>query len=188
MGVHAMCLCHASFLLALNDARLLLQTPMNFDEQTGDELENFFELYFASCAQQITGDSNVPLFQVRQSEDVVQHFIDFYSKILDESKSSISNGTSDASIAVESIEHIDDNPFTDAFTALQLQVLELCRLLWGPVKKPSNVHLINPDYFDAQNRRKMLSHWLYQAILSQPREEVRILITIVNPQFSLIFS
>ena len=59
---------------------------MNFDEQTGDELENFFDLYFSSCAQEISGDSNVPLFQVRQTEDVVQHFIDFYANILDDSK------------------------------------------------------------------------------------------------------
>ena len=78
------------------------------------------------------------------------------------------------------LEHIDDNPFSDTFTAFQLQVLELCRLLWGPVKKPSNVHLINPDYFDAQSRRKMLSHWLYQAILSEPREEVGSLIALID--------
>jgi hypothetical protein len=59
---------------------------MHFDEQITDELENFFEIYFSSCVQQIDGTSNIPYFQIRQDANVVQQFIDFYTKILDESK------------------------------------------------------------------------------------------------------
>jgi len=59
---------------------------MHFNEQTVDELEIFFEIYFSSCVQQIDRTTNIPYFQVRQDANVVQQFIDFYTKILDESK------------------------------------------------------------------------------------------------------
>jgi len=71
---------------ALNETRILLQIPMNFNEQIIDELEKFLEIYFSSCVQQIDGISNIPYFQVRQDPNVVQQFIEFYTKILDESK------------------------------------------------------------------------------------------------------
>jgi hypothetical protein len=70
----------------LNEARVLLQTPMNFPEQTADELENFFNVYFSSCIQQSDGQLDIPYIQVRQDPNVVQRFIEFYTKILDESK------------------------------------------------------------------------------------------------------
>jgi hypothetical protein len=59
---------------------------MNFNEQITDELEQFLETYFSSCVQQIDRTSNIPYFQVRQDANVVQQFIEFYTKILDESK------------------------------------------------------------------------------------------------------
>lgn len=59
---------------------------MNFNEQITDELEQFLETYFSSCVQQIDATSNIPYFQVRQDANVVQQFIEFYTKILDESK------------------------------------------------------------------------------------------------------
>jgi hypothetical protein len=60
---------------------------MNFNEQQiSDELENFLEIYFSSCVQQIDETSNIPYFQVQQDPIVVQQFIEFYTKILDESK------------------------------------------------------------------------------------------------------
>ena len=43
-------------------------------------------MYFSSCVQQIDRTSNIPYFQVRQDENIVQQFIEFYTKILDESK------------------------------------------------------------------------------------------------------
>ena len=45
---------------------------MNFNEHITDELENFFEIYFSSCVQQIDGQSDIPYFQVRQDPNVVQ--------------------------------------------------------------------------------------------------------------------
>lgn len=59
---------------------------MRFGGEVTDELANFFELYYGSCAQVIDTNSDVPHFQVRQNEEVVQRLIEFYSKILDESK------------------------------------------------------------------------------------------------------
>ena len=73
-------------LLALNEGRILLQNPMRFNGETIDELPNFFELYYASCAQVNETNSDVPHFQVRQNEEVVQRLIEFYTKIRDESK------------------------------------------------------------------------------------------------------
>lgn len=73
------------------------------------------------------------------------------------------------SFSVTFIENIDEN---NSLTTYSLQVLELCRLLWGPVAKPANVQLLNPAYFDEQRRRQMLSHWLDQCILSQPQPQV----------------
>jgi len=72
--------------LALNEARILLQTPVNFNEQTIDELGNFLESYFSSCIQQTEGTTDIPHFKVRQDPDVVQRFIKFYTEILEESK------------------------------------------------------------------------------------------------------
>jgi hypothetical protein len=60
---------------------------MNFNEQIHDELEHFFEIYFSSCIQQIQETTNLPYFHVRQDANVVQQFIELYTKILDESKS-----------------------------------------------------------------------------------------------------
>jgi len=59
---------------------------MNFNEHVHDELEHFLETYFSSCVQQNQGTTNLPYFQVRQDPNVVQQFIEFYTKILDESK------------------------------------------------------------------------------------------------------
>lgn len=70
---------------AFNEKRILLQTPMNLNEQTED-LHEFFELYFSSCVQQIEENSDMPHFRVREDPNVVQQFIGFYTKILDESK------------------------------------------------------------------------------------------------------
>ena len=59
---------------------------MKFHEQTTDELENFFEIYFPSCLQRIEGGLDMPFFQVRHDADVIDRFIEFYTKILEESK------------------------------------------------------------------------------------------------------
>ena len=64
---------------------------MNFDLQSTDELEQFLELYFSSCIQQTQGASNIPHFQVRQDDNVVQQFLEFYTKIIDESKHNAQN-------------------------------------------------------------------------------------------------
>ncbi|CAF0854956.1 unnamed protein product [Rotaria sp. Silwood1] len=136
----------------LNETRILLQTPMNFNQQTMDELENFLEIYFSSCVQQIEGNSDVPYFQVRQDPDVVQRFIDFYTKVLDE-------------------KNMDDNNSFQSLADYSLQVFELCRLLWGPIETPTNIQIINQAYFDEQKRRHMLSNWLHQCILSQPQQQ-----------------
>lgn len=77
---------HPFLLSALNEHRILLQTPLQFAEQNANELEDFFEVYFSSCIQQTNPTANLPFFQVRQDAHVVQQFIEFYSKILDESK------------------------------------------------------------------------------------------------------
>lgn len=70
----------------LNESRILLQIPMNFNEQIHDELEIFMELYFSSCVQQIQGKSDLPYYKVRQDPVVVKRFIELYTKLLDESK------------------------------------------------------------------------------------------------------
>ena len=70
------------------------------------------------------------------------------------------------------VESMDDDapiPFT---TDYSLQVLELCRLLWGRIAMPTNIPLNNPVYFEQQKRRQMLSSWLDQCILSQPKQQV----------------
>lgn len=72
--------------IAFNETRVLLQTPMNFDLQSNDELEQFLELYFSSCIQQNQNSNNIPHFQVRQDPNVVQQILEFYTKIIDESK------------------------------------------------------------------------------------------------------
>ncbi|CAF3590685.1 unnamed protein product [Rotaria sordida] len=136
----------------LNETRILLQIPMNFNEQTNDELENFLEIYFSSCVQQIEENSDMPYFQVRQDPDVVQRFIEFYTKVLDE-------------------KNMDDNNSLQSLTDYSLQVFELCRLLWGPIATPTNTQIINQAYFDEQKRRHMLSNWLHQCILSQPQQQ-----------------
>ena len=59
---------------------------MILDRQSTDELEQFLELYFSSCIQQNQGVNDLPQFQVRQDANVVQQFLEFYTKILDESK------------------------------------------------------------------------------------------------------
>ena len=75
-----------TYSLALNETRILLQTPMKLNDHTADELGHFLESYFSSCAQQIDGTGDIPHFQVRQDADVVQRFIKFYTEILEESK------------------------------------------------------------------------------------------------------
>ncbi|CAF3897703.1 unnamed protein product [Rotaria sp. Silwood2] len=67
-----------------NETCILHQIPMIFFQQTIDQLENFLEIYFTSCKQQIEGNSNMPYFQIRQDPDV-QRCTEFYAKILDES-------------------------------------------------------------------------------------------------------
>ncbi|CAF2416481.1 unnamed protein product [Rotaria sp. Silwood2] len=136
----------------LNETRILLQTPMNFNEQTIDELENFLEIYFSSCAQQIEENSDIPYFQVRQDPNVIQRFIEFYTKVLDE-------------------KNMDDNNSFQSLADYSLQVFELCRLLWAPIETPTNIQIINQAYFDEQKRRHMLSNWLHQCILSQPQQQ-----------------
>jgi hypothetical protein len=66
---------------------------------------------------------------------------------------------------------MDDQNSCQPLTDYSLQVLDLCRLLWGPIETPINVQLINQAYFEEQKRRHMLSDWLHQCILSQPRQE-----------------
>ncbi|CAM4813455.1 unnamed protein product [Rotaria magnacalcarata] len=136
----------------LNETRVLLQTPMNFNEQATDELQEFFEIYFLSCVKQTEENLDMPYFQVRQDPDVVQRFIEFYNKILDE-------------------KNMDDNNSFQTLTDYSLQVFQLCRLLWGPIETPKNVQLINQAYFEDQQRRHLLSNWLHQCILSQPQQE-----------------
>lgn len=72
--------------LAFNETRLLLQTPLHFDQQANEDLEQFFELYFSSCIQQSQSSTNLPFFRVRQDDHVVQQFLEFYNKLIDESK------------------------------------------------------------------------------------------------------
>jgi hypothetical protein len=67
---------------------------------------------------------------------------------------------------------MDDNNSFQSLTDYSLQVLELCRLLWGPIETPTNIQLINQAYFEEQKRRHMLSNWLHQCILSQPQQQV----------------
>ena len=67
---------------------------------------------------------------------------------------------------------MDDDAPIPALTDYSLQVLELCRLLWGRIEMPTNIPLNNPDYFEEQKRRQMLSNWLHRCILSQPQQQV----------------
>mgnify|MGYP006892765236 FL=1 len=60
---------------------------MNFSDQNPHEIDEFLEIYFSSCVQQTTAAANLPFFQVRQDANVVQQFIEFYTRILDESQS-----------------------------------------------------------------------------------------------------
>ncbi|CAF3653893.1 unnamed protein product [Adineta steineri] len=135
-----------------NETRILLQKPIQFPEQTNIELENFLEKYYSSCAQQIEGKGTVPHYQVRQDADVVQRFLKFYTEILEE-------------------KNMDDQNSIQSLTDYSLQVLDLCRLLWGPIETPTNVQLINQSYFEEQKRRRMLSDWLHQCILCQPPQQ-----------------
>jgi hypothetical protein len=59
---------------------------MVFTEQSIDEYDSLLESYFSSCVKQIDTNTTIPYFQVREDPTVVQHFIEFYRKILDESK------------------------------------------------------------------------------------------------------
>lgn len=68
---------------------------------------------------------------------------------------------------------MDDDTSFQSLTDYSLQVFELCRLLWGPAEMPTNVQLINQAYFEEQKRRRLLSNWLHQCILSQPQQQVR---------------
>ena len=70
------------------------------------------------------------------------------------------------------VEHMDDDTPIQVLTDYSLQVLELCRLLWGPIDIPTNNSSINQAYFEEQKRRQMLSNWLHQCILSQPQQQV----------------
>ena len=77
---------------------------------------------------------------------------------------------------------MDDQSSVQTFTDYSLQVLQLCRLLWGPVQIPENIQIINRPYFEDQRRRQMLSEWLHQCILSQPRQQqVKLDIQLVCP-------
>ncbi len=67
---------------------------------------------------------------------------------------------------------MEDNNAFQSLTDYSLQVLDLCRLLWGPIDIPTNSQLINQAYFEEQKRRSMLSNWLHQCILSQPQQQV----------------
>ena len=78
---------------AFNETRLLLQTPLHFDQQSNEELEQFFELYFSSCIQQGQRSTNLPHFRVRQDDNVVQQFLEFYKKLIDESKRNARNNS-----------------------------------------------------------------------------------------------
>lgn len=71
---------------ALNETRILLQTPAKFNEHTADELGSFLTSYFESCAQAVETPAALPHFRVRQDPDVVQRFIRFYTEIVEESK------------------------------------------------------------------------------------------------------
>ena len=103
------------------------------------------------------------------SSDVVfRRWLSFENKIESErERQSFSEWSADRFLTF--VENIDEN---DSLTNYSLQVLELCRLLWGPVARPANVQLLNPAYFDEQRRRQMLSRWLDQCILSQPQPQV----------------
>ena len=79
-------LLHVHTILALNETRILLQTPLRFNVQHIQDLNNFLDNYFVSCTQQIDGSETTPRFQVQQDTSVVQRFIEFYTEILDESK------------------------------------------------------------------------------------------------------
>ncbi|CAF1295275.1 unnamed protein product, partial [Adineta ricciae] len=136
----------------LNETRILLQTPLAFNVQHVEDLNNFLDNYFTSCTQQIDGSGTIPRFQVQQDANVVQRFIKFYTEILDE-------------------RNMDDQSSVQTFTDYSLQVLQLCRLLWGPVQIPENIQIINRPYFEDQRRRQMLSDWLHQCILSQPPQQ-----------------
>lgn len=70
------------------------------------------------------------------------------------------------------LENMDDQSSVQSLTDYSLQVLDLCRILWGPIETPMNVQTINPTYFEEQKRRKMLSNWLHQCLLSQPQQHV----------------
>ena len=71
---------------------------------------------------------------------------------------------------------MDDENTLQSMADYSLQVLELCRLLWGPIETPTNIQLTNQTYFNEQQRRHMLSNWLHQCILSQPNQRVRYMI------------
>ncbi|UJR23692.1 hypothetical protein I4U23_026674 [Adineta vaga] len=136
----------------LNETRILLQTPVKFNTNNVEELGHFLESYFVSCAQPIEGPGTLPRFQVRQDANVAQRFIKFYTEILEE-------------------KNMDDQSSIQSLTDYSLQVLDLCRLLWGPIEIPENIQIINQAYFEDQKRRQMLSNWLHQCILSQPRQQ-----------------
>ena len=66
---------------------------------------------------------------------------------------------------------MDDDVPIPPLTDYSIQVLELCRLLWGRIEMPANIQLNNPEYFEEQKRRQMLSNWLRRAIWSQPQQQ-----------------
>jgi hypothetical protein len=67
---------------------------------------------------------------------------------------------------------MDDDTPIQSLIDYSLQVLDLCRLLWGPIEIPTNSPSINQEYFEEQKRRRMLSAWLHQCVLSQPQQQV----------------
>jgi hypothetical protein len=67
---------------------------------------------------------------------------------------------------------MDDDTPIQSLTDYSLQVLDLCRLLWGSIEIPTNIQSINQAYFEEQKRRHMLSIWLHQCILRQPQQQV----------------
>lgn len=59
---------------------------MSFTNETLDGLENFFSMYYNGCIQIKDRAGDIPHIEVHQNPDVVKRFIEFYSKIRDESE------------------------------------------------------------------------------------------------------
>ncbi|CAF1110950.1 unnamed protein product [Didymodactylos carnosus] len=137
----------------LNEKRLILYNSFENQQDDVDNTKRFFDLHLSCSEQSTMSTESLPHFRVKTTPTILNKYIEFYTKLIDEQQNEMSNE-----------DHIN------TFHEYTLQILELCRLLWTPIET-IDVQSINQIYFEEQQRRKMLSDWLYQCVLSKPKRQ-----------------